>query len=95
MMLDLYNQKYSREELKRNIYSVKVTDILKTQILDRTFVVRYILNRKYQLLQEETEITLEMVLKYQPHLHKNDILTEISLYTSDDDSVENFDMFSK
>ena len=48
-MLDLYNIKYDRKTLKNNIYAVNLTDILKTQILDITFIVRYILNDLYQL----------------------------------------------
>ena len=43
-MLDLYNKKYDRQTLKENIYAVKLVDILKTQTLDVTFIVRYILN---------------------------------------------------
>ena len=42
-MLDLYNKKYTRETLKKYIYSVRLIDILKTQKLDVTFIVRYIL----------------------------------------------------
>ena len=55
-MLDLYNNKYDRKVLKENIYSVKLTDILKTQILDITFIVRYILSDLYQLTEEDKSI---------------------------------------
>ena len=41
-MIDLYNNKYDRETLKQNIYAVKLIDILKTQTIDVSFVVRYI-----------------------------------------------------
>lgn len=50
-MLDLYNNKYDRETLKANIFAVKLIDILKTQKLDLTFVVRYILQKKYWLVR--------------------------------------------
>jgi hypothetical protein len=93
-MLDLYNKKYSREELKTHIYAVKLTDIIKTQILDTTFIVRYILNPIYQLLEEDEKITVDMVLQYQPHIKKEILLLELKLYSVDDDSVEDFEMVS-
>ena len=46
-MLDLYNNKYDRETLKKNIYAVKLIDILKTQIIDVSFAVRYLLNYSF------------------------------------------------
>ena len=72
-MLDLYNNKYDRQTLKDNIYAVKLIDILKTQTLDVTFVVRYILNDKYQIDTEDELITLKMVLQYQPHITLNEL----------------------
>lgn len=93
-MLDLYNKKYSREELKQNIYAVKLIDILKTQTLDVTFIVRYILNTKYQLLEEDEKITIHMVLQYQPHIDKNKLRVELYSYHSDDDSIEDFETVS-
>jgi hypothetical protein len=57
-MLDLYNKKYDRETLKKHIYEVKLIDILKTQTIDVSFATKYILNRKYQLLKEETNAFL-------------------------------------
>jgi hypothetical protein len=53
-MLDLYNNKYDRQTLKDNIYAVKLLDILKTQVIDVTFAVRYILNTKYQLDDDDS-----------------------------------------
>jgi hypothetical protein len=93
-MLDLYNQKYGREDLKKYIYAVKLVDIVKTQTLDVTFVVRYILNKNYQLTIEDEKITLDFVLQYQPHLKQNEILAHLYMYTSDDDSVEDFESVS-
>ena len=56
-MLDLYNNKYNRHDLKENIYAVKLIDILKTQKIDVIFAVRYILNVKYQLHHDDIGIT--------------------------------------
>lgn len=93
-MLDLYNNKYDRQTLKDHIYSVKLIDILKTQILDTTFIVRYILSDLYQLIDEDKNINVELVLKLQPHIKKDELLKELDEYNSDDDSVEDFESFS-
>lgn len=89
-MLDLYNQQYTREELKKNIYAAKLIDILKTQKLDYTFVTRYILNPNYQFCQEDENLTVDAVLQYQPHLLKKNLLIYMAIYKKDDDSVEDF-----
>jgi hypothetical protein len=89
-MLDLYNKKYDRQTLKDNIYAVKLIDILKTQIIDVTFAVRYILNRKYQLHPED-DITSPVVLHYQPHITYQDLHDELVNYDSDDDSTDDFE----
>jgi hypothetical protein len=92
-MLDLYNNKYDRQTLKDNIYSVKLIDILKTQKIDVTFAVRYILNKKYQL-HEDDDITTPVVLYYQPHITYNEIQIAMNNYESDDDSIDDFDTIS-
>ena len=87
-MLDLSNNKYDRQTLKDNIYAVKLIDILKTQTLDVTFVVRYILNNKYQFIPEDELITPKIVLQYQPHISKSELQKHFILYDSDDDSID-------
>lgn len=94
-MLDLYNNKYDRKTLKENIYSLKLIDILKTQILDITFIVRYILSDLYQFTDEDRSIDVDLVLKYQPHIQREKIMYELKVYNSDDDSVEDFQTFSE
>jgi hypothetical protein len=89
-MLDLYNNKYDRQTLKDNIYELKLIDILKTQKLDDTFVVRYILNDKYQLTEEEQKITIKTVLHYQKHLNYKKLYDTFLNYISDEDSVDDF-----
>jgi hypothetical protein len=92
-MLDLYNNKYDRNTLKKNIYAIKLIDILKTQTIDVNFAVRYILNKKYQLHKED-DITAPLVLKYQPHIKYDELQRAILEYDSDDDSIENFEIIS-
>lgn len=93
-MLDLYNIKYDRQILKENIYALKLIDILKTQHLDISFVVKYIMSDLYQFEEEDKNIDIELVIKYQPHISKETLIQELNNYNSDDDSVENFEIFS-
>jgi hypothetical protein len=94
-MLDLYNIKYDRKTLKKHIYDVNLTDILKTQILDITFTVRYILNNLYQLTDEDKSINIDIVIKYQPHIQREKLVEALSIYNSDDDSIDNFQTYSE
>jgi len=89
-MIDLYNNKYDRKTLKDNIYAVKLIDILKTQIIDVTFAVRYILNSKYQIHNDDN-ITAPIVLKYQPQITYDELQNALQDYESDDDSIDDFE----
>jgi hypothetical protein len=94
-MLDLYNKQYTRETLKKYIYSVRLVDLLKTQKLDITFIVRYILNSKYQLNEVDEYITVDTVLMYQKHIIRTQLIEAMMEYISDDDSIEDFETVSK
>ena len=94
-MLDLYNKQYSRETLKKYIYSVRLIDILKTQRLDVTFIARYILNSKYQLNEVDEYINVDTVLIYQKHIERKQLIEALMEYISDDDSIEDFETVSK
>lgn len=94
-MLDLYNNKYDRKTLKENIYAIKLIDILKTQILDITFIVRYILSDLYQLTDEDKSINIDIVIKYQSHIQREELINALNKYDSDDDSVEDFESYSE
>ena len=93
-MLDLYNNKYDRKTLKENIYAVKLMDILKTQTLDISFIVRYILSDLYQIHEEDKAISIYTVLRYQKHINENELIKTMEIYDSDDDSVEDFETVS-
>ena len=94
-MLDLYNNKYDRMTLKQNIYVVKLIDILKTQILVISCIVRYILSDLYQLTDEDKSINIDLVLKLQPHIQREKLIISLKEYNSDDDSVEDFQTYSE
>jgi len=91
--IDLYNNKYDRQTLKNHIYDVKLIDILKTQLLDESFIVRYILNPKYRLHEDDEKINIELVLELQPHISERLLAKEFLNYSSDDDSVTDFESF--
>ncbi len=93
-MLDLYNKKYSMQILKANIYAIKLIDILKTQFIDVTFAVKYILNQKYQL-NEDDNLVSQDVLKYQTHITYEQLQKALQDYETDDDSIDNFETISK
>jgi hypothetical protein len=92
-MLDLYNNKYDRETLKNNIYAVKLIDILKTQKIDISFAICYILNEKYQLIKDDI-ITKDIVLKYQHHISSKELEKAILNYDYDNDSIDDFETVS-
>jgi len=94
-MLDLYNNKYDRETLKENIYALELMDILKTQTLNVSFIVRYILNSLYQLTDQDKKINMDMVLKLQPHIQRENLEVSLRFYNSRDDSVEDFQSYSE
>tara|TARA_B100001063_G_scaffold18340_1_gene14124 strand:- start:127 stop:420 length:294 start_codon:yes stop_codon:yes gene_type:complete len=93
--MDLNKNKYSLKTLKENIYLLNLVDILRTQRLTARFAVHYILNNIYQLKKEEQEITMEDVIKYQPHITITSLINEQILYESGADSLEDFEEISK
>lgn len=93
-MLDLYNNKYDQQTLKRYIYAVNLLDILKTQTINAKFAVHYILNNIYQISKEESKITIDIVLHYQPHIKKYELDNEILIYDSGVDSLDDFETYT-
>jgi hypothetical protein len=67
---------------------------LKTQIIDVTFAVKYILNQKYQL-NEDDNLVSQDVLKYQTHITYEQLQKALQDYETDDDSIDNFETISK
>ena len=93
-MFNLFTNKYDRQTLKDNIYNVDFYDLLKTQIIDATFAVRYILNKKYDLDDKYKILTPELVVRLQPHIKIEELRYEILNYDSDDDSITDFETIS-
>lgn len=93
-MLDLHEKKYDRQTLKDNIYAIDFFELLRTQKIDATFAVRYLLNKKYDLDDKYKSITPKLIIKLQPHIKISDLQYEIFNYASDDDSVTDFETVS-
>lgn len=93
-MLDLFNKQYDLETLKVNLYAVSLRDILKSQHLTSAFCVKYILNTNYQMYPKDEGITVSDVIKYQPHITKDELYRCIINYSPDDDSYEDFESVS-
>ena len=92
-MLDLFNNQYDRQILKDNIYAINFMDLLKTQTIDASFAVKYLMNKNYDLNDEYT-ITADIIIKYQPHIKMFEILNETMKYDPDNDSVDDFETVS-
>jgi hypothetical protein len=93
-MLDLFNKQYDRQTLKDHIYAIDFFDLLRTQKIDATFAVRYLLNKKYDLDNKYKIITPGLILRLQPHIKREELQYEILNYDSDDDSVTDFETVS-
>jgi hypothetical protein len=92
-MLNLKEYQYDRQTLKNNIYAVDLFELLKTQHIDVTFAVRYLLNKNYDI-DDKYNITPSLIVYYQPHITLQSILFETLRYESDDDSIEDFESVS-
>jgi len=80
--------------LKENIYNVSLLDILSTQKINEKFAVNYILNDRFKLTQEEKNITIDDVIKFQPQLDKK-LLFKLYIMDPNDDNFPNFEKYSK
>lgn len=72
--LGLTTNKFNMKTLKDNIYNLNLLEIIETQVLTKDFIIKYILNKDYQLTNEEMAISIDYVLKWQKHINKLDLL---------------------
>lgn len=93
---DLYNNQYDYETLKTNIYAVSLIDILKTQILTADFCIKYILNKNFQLADEDQNINIALVKHMQPHLTEDDFVRAelgVSIKRLNRERIDSFEDF--
>jgi len=97
--VDLKTQHYTQDILKYNIYKLSLWEILRTQKLTAEFCVKYILNNDFQLTEEDEKISVNDVLKLQPHISEEELVYTINKYSiirrlfKRIDSFPNFDEF--
>jgi len=95
-MIDLNTKQYSMDILKKHIYEVNLWDIIKKQKINEKFVVKYILNPRYQLTESEMCLNINDILFFQPNLNREKILFYLkTIDFDDDDSVDKFDTYIK
>jgi len=70
---NLRKQKYPIEILIKNVEHLSLATLLRWQTLDADFCKKYILNEDYQCVEEKYKVTIEYVLKRQPHLSFQDL----------------------
>ncbi len=92
-MIDLEKNKYDEVTLKKNIYAVSLLSILKTQTISEDFALTYILNKKFQLTEEERDITVYDVITYQPHLNLSSLTEKNNNDVRREDSVDDFQSY--
>ena len=92
--LDLKNNKYSMDVLRENIYATGLIEILQTQTITEEFAVNYILNERFQLSDDEEKISIDYVLKLQPHLNKEKLL-KLYVIGPTDYTFPNFEKYSE
>jgi len=76
--ISLEYNKYSVDILEENIEKLSLWKLLKTQILDPPFCVKYILNDDFASCDEDTYIVWQDVIRLQPHILKKDLFDVMS-----------------
>ena len=71
---ELKTKKYPIDTLIHNVNNLSIKTLLHWQILNSDFCKKYILDESYQNVEEYYLITIEYVLKKQPHLKYEDLV---------------------
>ena len=71
---DLRLKKYPIEVLEKYVDNLSIKTLLHWQHLDARFCKKYILNEEYQTAEDYYLVTIEYVLKKQPHLKFDDLI---------------------
>lgn len=98
---ELYASQHDYETLKILImtFSVSMLDILKTQRLCANFCIKYIMNERYHIFDEDKTITYTTIKLYQPHIEDAE-LTDALLKATNKlsrgqriDSIDDFETY--
>ena len=74
---DLRLKKYPIEVLEKYVDNLSIKSLLHWQYLDAPFCKKYILNEEYQTAEDYYLVTIEYVLKKQPHLKFDDLIYDV------------------
>jgi hypothetical protein len=72
--IDLRKRKYSLDVLIKNVDNLSIKTLLRWQHLDAEFCKKYILNEEYQCAEDYYAVTIDYVLKLQPHLTYDELV---------------------
>jgi hypothetical protein len=65
---NLYSYTFPLDILEKNIDSLDLRTLIKTQHLTYEFIIKFILNEEYQITPEEKTIDMYDVVYNQPHI---------------------------
>jgi hypothetical protein len=71
---DLRKKQYPIEDLIKNVNNLEISTLLRWQKLDADFCKKYILNENYQSVEDSYLVTIDYILKRQPHLKYEDLI---------------------
>ena len=72
---DLRKNKYTIDELTKNVEYLSIKTLLRWQHLDADFCKKFILNPEYQSVEESYYVTNEYILSFQPHLSYDELVS--------------------
>ncbi len=99
---ELYASQHDYETLKALImtFSVSMLDILKSQKLCANFCIKYIMNERYHVLDEDKSITYKTIKLYQPHIEEGELVNALLKATNKlsrgerIDSIDDFETYT-
>lgn len=71
---DLRKNKYPLNILEQNVNNLSISTLLRWQTLDADFCKKYILDESYQTTEDYYAVTIEHILRRQPHLRYNELI---------------------
>jgi len=77
--IDLYSHTFPIDILEKNIDSLDLLTLIKTQNLTYDFIIKYVLNEEFQITAEEKTIDIYDVVRCQQHIDINELKTHIDI----------------
>lgn len=71
--IDLYSYTFPLNILEKNVNSLDLKTLIKTQTLSYDFIIKYVLNEEYQITPEEKTIDIYDVVYNQSHINIDEL----------------------